>query len=99
MRFIIFGQETPAFRQREEWPSPFFLSRLPLAGGRFWVERPNQLPSSCPSGVKFPSTKLGAGTFPRAALPRTPSGCLTTQVTERRAPVAPHPVWLQTHPD
>jgi hypothetical protein len=37
------------------------LLTLPLAGRRFWLERRNPLVSQ----VKFPSTKLVGGTFPR----------------------------------
>src|SRR4029450_9590031 len=57
------------------------LSYSPLAGAGFCSCRASQLPPV--SRVKFPSTKLDAGTFPRVALSRTPSNWLTTQVAEQ----------------
>jgi Putative transposase DNA-binding domain len=85
----ISGQETPRLRPGDDWPCPLLLCN-PLRGLAFGAAEPaNCHPSGCPSGVRFPSTKLAVGTFPREALAATPCACLASQVLEQRAEVPP----------
>src|SRR5258706_2816044 len=85
----VSGQETPRLQPGAEWPCPFLLD-TPLRGLAFGDAEPaNCHPSGCPSGVRFPSTKLAVGTFPREALAATPCACLAPQVLEQRAEVPP----------
>src|SRR5258705_6688515 len=58
---------------------------LPARGAVFGWNGQTNSPPGCPFGGEVPLDKARRRYFPRAALPRTPSDCLTTQVTERRA--------------
>src|SRR5258706_13963250 len=69
----------------------------PARGAVFGWNGQTNSPPGCPFGGEVPLDKTRRRYFPRAALPRTPSGCLTTQVTERRAEGPPPRVSLKAY--
>ena len=61
MASSFFGQETPAFRHGEEWPSPFSFAPLRGRASRSQRSDTRALSGALVAQVKFPSTKLVSG--------------------------------------
>src|SRR5260370_7314940 len=85
------ARKTPRLQPGDEWPYPFLLYN-PLRGLAFGAAEPaNCHPSGCPSGVRFPSTKLAVGTFPREPLAAPPCACLPPHLLHQPPAVPPLP--------